>query len=93
MYRIIGKQNRNNEQTPKAQKASMKNDLDCMQTVQCKSIEPANTNIHSTTHTPSRLQRTNITERTTPHNAKACRQMEASSNADSASLGMKIKPK
>jgi len=27
-----------------------------MQTVQCKNIEPVNTNIHITTHTSSRLQ-------------------------------------
>jgi hypothetical protein len=67
----------------------MNNDLDCMHTVQCKSIEPANTNIHSATHAPSRQARTNITRCTTPHIAKACRQMEASSNANSASLGTK----
>lgn len=61
-------------------------------TVQCKSIEPANTNIRNATHTPGSA-RSNIAERTTPHNAKACRQMEASNNADSATLSMKNKTK
>jgi hypothetical protein len=67
IYHLKNKLNKNYRQTPET-KSTMKNDLDSMQTVQSKNIDPVNTNIHKCRSHALTSARTNIIKHTTPRN-------------------------
>jgi len=87
-YRLVGKQHRNRSWAPKPRRLRWQW-KGCMSHVTWAGMEPCNKNIPITTHAPSRPQ--DLTPLNEPHPTipKACRQMETSSNASSASLGTK----